>query len=62
MEWGKLPHLVGPLWGVDAAAQVATVVASSAANAGKQALSKNVKKIKVTIKTNYEVYLRPEEK
>jgi transposon protein len=48
--------------GVDAAAQVATVVASSAANAGKQALSKNVKKIKVTIKTNYEVYLRPEEK
>lgn len=48
--------------GVDATAQVATVVASSAANAGKQALSKNVKKIKVTIKTNYEVYLRPEEK
>ena len=48
--------------GVDAAAQVATVVASSAANAGKQALSKNVKKIKVTIKTNYEVYLRPEKK
>ena len=48
--------------GVDAAAQVATVVASSAANAGKHALSKNVKKIKVTIKTNYEVYLRPEEK
>lgn len=48
--------------GVDAAAQIAGVVASSAANAGKQALSKNVKKIKVTIKTNYEIYLRPEEK
>jgi len=48
--------------GVDAAAQIAGVVASSAANAGKQALSRNVKKIKVTIKTNYEIYLRPEEK
>ena len=48
--------------GVDAAAQIAGVVASSAANAGKQALSKNVRKIKVTIKTNYEIYLRPEEK
>lgn len=48
--------------GVDAAAQIAGAVASSAANAGKQALSKNVKKIKVTIKTNYEIYLRPEEK
>ena len=48
--------------GVDAAAQIAGVVASSAANAGKQAISKNVKKIKVTIKTNYEIYLRPEEK
>lgn len=47
---------------VDAAAQVASVVASSAASAGKQALSKNVKKIKVTIKTNYEIYLRPDEK
>lgn len=48
--------------GVDAAAQIAGVVASSAANAGKQALSKNVRKIKVTIKTNYEIYLRPDEK
>ena len=48
--------------GVDAAAQIAGVVASSAANAGKQAISKNVKKIKVTIETNYEIYLRPDEK
>ena len=48
--------------GVDAATQIAGVVATSAANAGKQALSKNVKKVKVTIKTNYEIYLRPEEK
>jgi hypothetical protein len=48
--------------GVDAAAQIAGVVASSAAQAGKQALSKNVKKVKVTIKTNYEIYLRPNEK
>lgn len=47
--------------GVDAATRIAGVVASSAANAGKQALSKNVRKIKVTIKTNYEIYLRPEE-
>ena len=48
--------------GVDAAAQIATTIASSAANAGKQAVSKNVKKVKVTIKTNYEIYLRPDEK
>lgn len=47
---------------VDAAARIAGSVASSAANAGKQALSKNVRKIKVTIKTNYEIYLRPDEK
>lgn len=48
--------------GLDAATQIAGVVASSAAQAGKQAISKNVKKIKVTIKTNYEIYLRPDEK
>lgn len=48
--------------GVDAAAKIAGVVASSAANAGKQAISKNVRKVKVTIKTNYEIYLRPEER
>lgn len=48
--------------GVDAATQIATTIASSAANAGKQVISKNVKKIKVTIKTNYEIYLRPDEK
>lgn len=47
--------------GVDATAQIASVVATSAANAGKQAITKNVKKIKVTIKTNYEIFLRPEE-
>lgn len=50
------------LAGVDAAARIAGVVASSAANAGKQVLSQNIKKIKVTIKTNYEVYLRPDQK
>jgi len=48
--------------GLDAATQIAGVVASSAAQAGKQAISKNVKKIKVTIKTNYEIFLRPDEK
>lgn len=48
------------LAGVDAATRIAGVVASSAANAGKQVLSQNIKKIKVTIKTNYEVYLRPD--
>lgn len=48
--------------GVDAAAQIATVVASSAASAGKQAVSKNVRKVKVTIKTNYEIFLRPDDK
>ncbi|NDV83440.1 conjugative transposon protein TraM [Bacteroides sp. 51] len=48
--------------GVDVATQIAGAVASSAAQAGKQAASKNVKKIKVTIKTNYEIYLRPDEK
>lgn len=48
--------------GVDAATQLAGAVASSALSAGKQAVSKNVKKIKVTIKTNYEIYLRPDEK
>lgn len=47
---------------VDAAAQIATTIASSAVNAGKQVVSKNVKKMKVTIKTNYEIYLRPDEK
>lgn len=48
------------LAGVDAATRIAGVVATSAANAGKQVLSQNIKKIKVTIKTNYEVYLRPD--
>ena len=47
---------------VDAAARIAGGVASSAANAGKQTLSKNVRKIKITIKTNYEIYFRPDEK
>lgn len=44
------------------AAQIAGAVASSALSAGKQVMSKNVKKVKVTIKTNYEIFLRPDEK
>jgi conjugative transposon TraM protein len=59
---GALDGLSTNIPAVDAAAQVASVVASTAANAGKQAITKNVKKIKVTIKTNYEIYLRPDEK
>lgn len=44
---------------MDVAARVATAVAGSAASSGKQALSRNLRKLKVTIKTNYELYLRP---
>lgn len=59
---GAVDGLPSTIPGLDAASQIAGVVASTAAAAGKQVASKNVKKIKVTIKTNYEIYLRPEEK
>ena len=48
--------------GLETASRVAGVVASTAAAAGKQAMSKNVRKVRVTIKTNYEIFLRPEQK
>lgn len=61
MMGGAVDGLPSTIPGLDAASQIAGVVASTAAAAGKQVASKNVKKIKVTIKTNYEIYLRPEE-
>lgn len=59
---GVLDGLPANLPGIETASQIAGAVAGSAVAAGKQALSKNVRKIKVTIKTNYEIYLRPDEK
>lgn len=59
---GALDGLPSSVPGLDAAAQIAGAVANSAVAAGKQVTSKNLKKVKVTIKTNYEIYLRPEDK
>lgn len=59
---GVLDGLPSNIPGLETASQIAGAVASSAVAAGKQAVGKNVRKIKVTIKTNYEIYLRPDEK
>lgn len=59
---GAVDGLPSNIPGLEAASQIAGVVASTAAAAGKQVAAKNVKKLKVTIKTNYEIYLRSEEK
>lgn len=58
---GALDGLPSSVPGLDAATQIAGAVASSAVSAGKQAVTKHVKKEKITIKTNYEIFLRPEE-
>lgn len=58
---GAVDGLPSTIPGLDVASQIAGAVASTAVSAGKQVASKNVKKMKVTIKTNYEIYLRPEE-
>ena len=59
---GALDGLPSNVPGLEAASRVAGVVATTAAAAGKQAMSKNVRKVRVTIKTNYEIFLRPEQK
>lgn len=59
---GALDGLPSNVPGLETASRVAGVVASTAAAAGKQAMSKNVRKVRVTIKTNYEIFLRPEQK
>lgn len=46
---------------LDPSLQLATTLATSAVSAGKGAVSKATRKIKVLIKTNYELYLRPDE-
>lgn len=58
---GALDGMPSSVPGLDAATQIAGAVASSAVSAGKQAVSKHVKKEKITIKTNYEIYLRPQD-
>lgn len=46
---------------LDPSLQLATTLATSAVSAGKGAVSKATRKIKVLIKTNYELYLRPDQ-
>ena len=46
---------------LDPSLQLASTLATSAVSAGKGAISKSTKKVKVLIKTNYELYLRPDE-
>lgn len=46
---------------LDPSLQLATTLATSAVSAGKGAVSKATRKLKVLIKTNYELYLRPDQ-